>query len=304
MPVVLAATHSGCLAFTDSGEHETELAGCEVSALAPAKDGACLAVVDGCEVWRRVGSGTWSKVASTDICLQSIVEVEGDIFAGGSDEAAIVRITNGGEPERLVGFDAVEGRSEWFAGGPPLGVRSLTATSDGAAILAAVHVGGIPRSEDRGESWTPTVPIVFDIHEVQAHPTLPNIVLAAAAVGLCISVDGGKSWGVLSEGLELTNSLAAAMLEEEALLSIQDGPFASRSQVWRWPIGGTHLEQVRDGLPEWLEGKVDTSHIGAGAGRAAIVDGGGNLWLTKAGSRNWQRIATGLGYVFGVVTLP
>jgi hypothetical protein len=51
---------------------------------------------------------------------------------------------------------------------------------------------------------------------------------------------------------------------------------------------------VRDGLPEWLEGKVDTACMTAGNGQAALVDRGGNLWLSQAGSIDWQRIAHGV----------
>ena len=74
-----------------------------------------------------------------------------------SDGAILVRLTSEGE-ERVAGFDHVPGREDWFAHGPPLGVRALIATADGSAILAAVHVGGIPRSTDGGLTWRPTVP--------------------------------------------------------------------------------------------------------------------------------------------------
>jgi hypothetical protein len=258
-------------------------------------------VVDEKQIWRRGASGTWSQVTTSNISLQSIVSVHGTIFGGSNAEAAMVRVSAGGTAERLAGFDNVPERSKWFAGGPPLGVRSLAATSDGAAILAAVHVGGIPRSSDGGETWTPTAPIMFDVHEVRAHPSTSNVVAAAAAVGLCASLDGGRNWNVLSEGLEMTNSLAVAVLDDEALFSIQDGPFAKRSQVWRWRIGSERVEQVRDGLPEWLDGKVDTAHIAAGGGRAAIVDGGGNLWLSRTGSSGWERVAAGLPYCYGLL---
>jgi hypothetical protein len=144
---------------------------------------------------------------------------------------------------------------------------------------------------------------MFDVHEVCSHPTLPNIVAAAAAVGLCVSRDGGRNWNVLSEGLELTDSLAAAALPDEVLFSIQDGPFAKRSQVWRWRIGGGIVEQVRDGLPQWLAGKIDTAHIAASGRQAAIVDGGGNLWLSRTGSSGWERVSTDLSYAFGLLVL-
>jgi len=63
------------------------------------------------------------------------------------------------------------------------------------------------------------------------------------------------------------------------------------------------IEQVRDGLPEWLEGKVDTGWIATGDGRAAIVDGGGSLWLTAAGSVGWQPLLNGLPYVLGLAII-
>src|SRR5207253_56865 len=149
--------------------------------------------------------------------LQSVVSVAGVIFAGGLDEAVLLRIQPGGEVEHLSSFDDVPGRHEWFAGGPPLGVRSLTATADSSAILAGVHVGGIPRSTDGGETWTPTVPVIYDVHEVRAHQSLPDVIAAAAAVGLCMSYDGGQNWEVMATGLSQPYSLAVAMLEDQAL---------------------------------------------------------------------------------------
>ena len=219
------------------------------------------------------------------------------------EEAAIVRIPAGGQAERLRGLDNVPGRSEWFASGPPLSIRALTATADGSAVLAAVHVGGIPLSLDGGETWTSTIPIAFDVHDVRAHPSLKDIVAAATAIGLCVSQDGGRSWNVLSEGLELTDSLAVAVLQDEVLFSLQDGPFAKRSQVWRWRIGGKRVEHVRDGLPQWMDGKVDTAKIAAGCGRAAVVAQCGNLWLSREGSNGWKRIANDLPDVFGLLIL-
>jgi hypothetical protein len=271
--------------------------------LAASDDGTCLAVVNHQEIWRRALTGTWSKIASAAISLQSLAAVGSTIFCGGSDEAALIRIPASGTPERLRSFDATPGRHEWFAGGPPLGVRSLTSTADHAAIFAAVHVGGIPRSDDGGQSWRPTIPVLFDVHEVRSHPSNANIVAAATAVGLCVSHNAGQHWEVFSEGLDIKNSLALAALENEVLFGVSDGPFAKQSQVWRWTIGGRYLERVADGLPDWLPGKVDTNQIAAGCGRAAIVDGGGNLWLSRMGSTDWTRIATGVPYASGLLIL-
>ncbi len=242
----------------------------------------------------------WQRVRSP---VQSIAAVNGTIFVGGQEEAVLLRVTAAGKVERLDGFDKVPGRSEWFAGGPPLGVRSLTAAMGGDVLLAAVHVGGIPRSSDGGDSWTPTIPVMFDVHEVCSHPHLSNLVAAAAAAGLCVSTDGGLNWKVFSEGLEGMTCLAVGVLQSEVLFSVQDGPFAKQSQVWRWRIGSEHIEQLLEGLPTWFDGKVDTYGIASGQDRAAIVDAGGNLWLSVTGSEGWKRIAQNVPYALGLAIL-
>jgi len=322
MPTILLATYSGCRTFSDAGEGPTELAGHPIAALAAEPGGNCLAIVDGNQIWRRNLSCVWSHVATAEIPLQSVTSVAGTIFAGGMDETIMLRIESGSQPERLRGFDETPGREEWFAGGPPLGVRSLAActavTPESAAILVAVHVGGIPRSIDHGATWTPTIPILWDVHEIRAHPTLPNLVAAAAAVGLCISRDAGQTWSIFTNGQEVPNALALAVLEDEVLFSVQEGgAFAKRSQIWRFNLQNESVSQVRDGLPEWLEGKVDTGWIAAGpwhsedqqAGDspanncAAVIDAGGNLWLSKSGSAGWELISNTSDYPFGLVIL-
>jgi hypothetical protein len=266
--------------------------------------GTCLAVVDERQIWRRGLDGRWTRVATVDFSLQSIASLDGVIFGGAMEEAAIVRVAVNGDAQRLEGFDLCSGREQWFAGGPPLGVRSLAATSNGAAIIAAVHVGGLPYSLDKGDTWKPTVPIVFDVHEVRAHPASPNMVAAAAAVGLCVSQDGGRTWEIVSQGLELKYSLAVAVLHDEVLFGIADGPFAKKSQIWQWRMGSERVDQVRDGLPEWLDGKVDSGQLAASQERAAFVDGGGRLWLSAAGSKGWKCLATDIPYPFGLLLLP
>ncbi|HEY0778029.1 MAG TPA: hypothetical protein VGD56_08695 [Gemmatirosa sp.] len=304
-PTVLVATTEGCLPFTHGEPGTPELPGRQVGPLAPEPSGACLAVIDGTAVWRRSGTGVWSPVVDVGIAVQSIAVIDGTILVGGMGDAVVLRIAATGAAatgavERLDGFDRVPGRETWFAGGPPLGVRSLTAAMHGTALLAAVHVGGIPRSVDGGASWIPTIPVMYDVHEVHAHPDRSLLVAAAAAVGLCVSIDGGVAWTVLAEGLDGMTCLAVAVLPDEVLFSVQDGPFATRSQVWRWPIGGTHIEPVRDGLPAWFDGKVDTGWIATGQGRAAIIDGGGNLWCSRSGSTGWERVAAHVPNVLGL----
>ena len=85
----------------------------------------------------------------------------GDVVYVGTDDARVLRVSAAGEIEQLRGFEEVAGRDKWYAGtavingklvGPPLGIRSITATSDGAVLLANVHVGGIPAIGGQGRN--------------------------------------------------------------------------------------------------------------------------------------------------------
>jgi hypothetical protein len=231
--------------------------------------------------------------------LLSLVSVDGSIYAGGMSDAVVLREA-GHELTKVTAFDRVPGRATWHPNGPPLHVRSLTATSDNRGLFAAVHVGGIPVSRDGGMTWMPTIPIDFDVHEVKAHPSSSGMVAAATAVGLLVSDDGGETWQTFADGPEEPHALAIAVLRDPVLFSVQDGPCATRSQIWRWRASARKLEQVRDGLPQWLEGKVDTGNMSADGEVCAVVDGGGNLFFSDDGSRQWHRVVSGIKNGFGV----
>jgi hypothetical protein len=98
------------------------------------------------------------------------------------------------------GLDSVAGRDSWFAGsaivngqrlGPPIGIRSVAANSNGSMLFANVRVGGIPRSTDGGRTWLPTIDVNSDVHEVGAHPANPDIVATAAAVAFALAATAG-----------------------------------------------------------------------------------------------------------------
>lgn len=302
MPTMLAATWSDGL-FVFAGEtRRQELAGQSVRALAPDQDGGVLAIVDGHSVCRRTREGAWSTLATSELDLACLVVV-GEVIYLGTDDAQVLRVNQDGKIDPLHGFETVPGREKWYAGtaqidgrvvGPPLGVRSMTATSDGAALLANVHVGGIPRTTDGGLTWQPTIEVDSDVHEVCAHPSDPHTVIAAAAVGLCISRDGGVTWTVEQEGLHALHCTAVAFSESDMLVSAATDHFAAEAAVYRRPIEGTGpLEPVR-GLPKWLGSIVDTGCIATHRSALAVADKSGNLYASADGGHSWLRRDHGL----------
>jgi photosystem II stability/assembly factor-like uncharacterized protein len=168
----------------------------------------------------------------------------------------------------------------------------MSATCDGAALLANVHVGGIPRSSDGGATWHPTINVDEDVHEVRAHESRPDIVIAAAATGLWISRDAGRTWNVEREGLHAPYCSAVAFAGADIMVAASDGHFAAQGGIYRRPLDGSGpLQAIGGGLPKWLDGIVDTACIATHASTVALVDGGGNLYVSEDAGRTWSRRA-------------
>jgi photosystem II stability/assembly factor-like uncharacterized protein len=234
----------------------------------------------------------------------------GEAIYVGTDDAHVLCVTANGRIDTLGGFDAVPGRDAWYAGsalidgqlvGPPLGIRSIAATADGAVLLANVHVGGVPRSTDGGAAWQPTIDIDSDVHEVCTHPVHPEIVVAAAAIGLCISRDGGAKWSVEQDGLHALYCSAVAFVGNDILVAASADHFAAQGAVYRRPIAGEcPLAPLGSGFPAWTSGIVDTGCIAARASSVSVVDKGGNLYVSADAGRTWSQRAGGLPAVSSV----
>jgi len=294
---LLAASWSDGL-FVGHGEvWRQELAVQSLRSLAPDGRGGALVIVGGRSLRRRSGDGVWTTLATSDAELSCCMTV-GDAIYVGTDEARILRLGAHATLSRVTAFEDVAGRETWYAGtaiindevvGPPLGVRSLSATCDGGALFANIHVGGIPRSLDHGATWAPTIDVDADVHEVCAHPTLPHLVVAAAAVGLCVSKDSGATWTVQRDGLHAPHCSAVAFAGNDILISASEDPFSARGALYRRPIEGRGpLQAIGGGLPEWTDGRVDTGCLAAHGSVVAAADAGGRLYVSEDTGRTWS----------------
>jgi hypothetical protein len=268
-----------------------------VRGLAPDGRGGALAIVGRHSLRRRASSGEWTTVATSEFDLSCCMAVQDTIYVG-TDDARMLRLSRGGGVlDPIDGFDSVAGRDAWFAGsaivngqrlGPPLGIRSVAANSNGSILFANVHVGGIPRSMDGGRTWQPTIDINSDVHEVRAHQANPDIVVAASAIGLCISRDAGATWIIERNGLHASYCSAVAFSGDDILVSASTDHFAAQGRIYRRPIrpdGDTVA--VEGGMPAWTDGIVDTGCIAANGSFIAVADRGGNLYGSDDFGRTW-----------------
>ncbi len=303
IPSILVATwDKGLFRVTGKMAHQ-ELANQSVRSLVADGRGGVLAIVGGHSLCRRSPAGEWTVIAKSEFDLSCCVPI-GDVVFMGTDDAQILRVDSDGAQQRLTGFDAVAGRDKWYAGsaivdgkrmGPPLGIRSMAATCDGAVLLANVHVGGIPRSTDGGLTWQPTIDIDTDVHQVCAHPTRPDIVIAAAAVGLCMSRDAGATWTIEQRGLHALHCSAVAFGRNDIFVSAATDPFAKQGAVYRRPIDSDGpLQPLGGGMPKWLNGKADTDCIAARNSMIAVVDWSGHLYVSHDDGASWSLLCEGL----------
>jgi hypothetical protein len=264
-----------------------------VTALA-VRDGRAWAVADGRAIVRREQDGTWSDVARSDaLDLACLAPTSHGVLAG-TEEAHLLRLDDG-TLAPVEAFGTVEGRETWFTpwGGPPA-VRSIAQDLAGR-LHANVHVGGIPRSVDAGASWEPTIDIDADVHQVVAHPNQPDVVLAAGAVGLAVSVDGGSSWRIEREGLHATYARAVAVAGERILLSVSNGPRGGRGAVYRTALDpGSTFERCTEGLPEWFDRNIDSGWLDARGSEVAFGTGDGEVFVSDDAGGRWTRAATDL----------
>jgi hypothetical protein len=296
MTELLVGTASGLFAVNGSGlEPDPAFGSRGVTALA-AGAGTVWAIAARRTLARRESDGSWTNVAhSAGMDLDCLLPNADGVLAG-TDEAHLLRL-DADALQRVGGFESVEGRDNWYTpwGGPPA-VRSIAVDLAGR-LHANVHVGGIPRSDD-GERWEPTIDIDADVHQVISHPTEPDVVLAAGAVGLCVSVDGGATWRTERDGLHSSYARAVAVAGDVVLVSACTGPHGGRGALYRTTLAaGAGFDKCTDGLPEWFDGNIDSGWVAASGSVVAFGTPDGEIYRSEDAGVRWTRVADGLGTI-------
>ena len=231
------------------------------------------------------GTGGWVAIVEGRLVRGAGADVDGAAVVG-TAEAHLVR-ADGRDAWILESFEAAEGRAGWYTpwGGPP-DTRSLAVAGDGT-LYVNVHVGGIVRSDDGGETWRPTIDVDADVHQVVV---AGDRVVAATAYGLATSTDRGATWTFSTDGLHGAYARAVAVAGDWLLLSASTGPSTDRAAVYRRPL------DAGDGVPferctDWFGANIDTGLLTAARDGTSVALAGPHrhLAVSSDAGASWAR---------------
>ena len=267
---------------------EAWLVGREITALAPDGPG-WLALVDGTDVVRVHGDEVDALGTVEGETGRSVLSAGGAALVG-TAHARLARLA-GGSSELVASFDDAPGRDGWYTpwGGPP-DTRSLSAAPDGR-VFANIHVGGILRAEDPTGPWSPTIDVDSDVHQVLADPLDAAHVVAATALGLAESRDGGDSWSFSTDGLHAPYARAVALDGDRLFMSASTGPRGGRAALYRREPGAGAFERCDGGLDEWFTGNIDSHRVAAAGGTVLFGTEDGRAFLSQDAGDTWRRVA-------------
>ena len=251
-----------------------------------------LAVSDGGTVWAHADDEWHSIAAVTEHKAHCVLEVDDRVLVGASD-ASLLEL-RGGEVRRVTGFDGTPGRDSWFTPwGAPADARSMTRGAHGV-IYVNVHVGGIAKSTDNGTTWTDTLDIQADVHEVAARSDRPSDLFAACAWGLAVTDDGGDTWEFVDEGLPSSYCRSIALSADSVFVSASEGHHGRHSAVYRRPAVGGAFARCTEGLPEWFSNNINTFGLAAKGSFVVAGDPNGTVYASEDDGTSWSIVAEGL----------
>jgi hypothetical protein len=256
------------------------------------------AIVDGRTLWHHDGQA-WRSRAALGEREATCLAATPDGALVGTAEAHLLRVT-GDAVAAVESFESVDGREEWHTPwGDPAAVRSIAAGVDGA-VYVNVHVGGVVRSRDGGASWTPTLDIDVDVHQVIAHPSRPDVVLVAAYDGFGVSRDGGETWQFITDGMHAHYARAVAVGGATVFVSTSTGPGGRRAALYRKALDGDGAFVRCDDRLAWFDDNIDTGCLAADGALVVFGTQDGRLFRSVDGGARWALVTKGLPAITAV----
>ena len=183
----------------------------------------------------------------------------------------------------------------------------------GSRLYAAVEVGGVLISDDRGETWRlaegsdgnpdlegPPEPFVYpDVHSLEVHPTSPDLVYAPTGGGFYRSRDGGKTWKLFYD-CYCRAVWVDLQSPDHMILGPADG-VDRNGRIEETRDGGETWSMASNGLQvPWRRGMVER-FFQVGEELFAVLSNG-QLLSASLSALEWKRVLPGISNVNAVTS--
>lgn len=279
---------------------------------------------------------TWSEPESynikfpegSDVSLKQVWQIvadphNADSLYCGVEPAALFKSEDGGETWSLNrGLFDHPHRPQWQPGGGGLCLHTiLPDPANAKRMFVAISTGGVYRTDDGGENWTPRNTGICAkfmppdqqypewgqcVHKVVSHPSNPDRMFLQHHWGVYRSDDAGDSWQDIGKGLPSDFGFAMEMDPNDAntvyIIPIESDEFRctpeAKLRVYRTKNGGESWEPLANGLPQedaW-ETILRDNMSSDGADPTGLYFGtrSGKVFGSSNGGDSWTMIREGL----------
>jgi len=254
---------------------------------------------------------------------------EPDVLYCGVEPAALFESRDAGETWSLVRglFDHAH-RPRWVPGNGGLALHTIVLDpSDNQRMYVAISSGGVYRTTDGGQTWTPQnrgIRAMFlpnknpefgqCIHKIAMHPSHPERLFLQNHWGIYRSDDYGENWKDIANGVPSDFGFAIIVHPRNPncvyIIPVESDEFRcscdGRLRVYRTRNCGASWEPLSRGLPQKLayETVLRDAMTADSFDPAGIYFGtrSGQLFGSRDEGRSWQKILDGLPSVVCVRT--
>ena len=295
----------------------------------------------GVGVWRRTGSGwTWSgtgiEAGDGQDKINTVFSLgrgaDGALYTGTRPAALFVSRDEGQTWTHLPALTCHETRDGWMPGGAGLILHTIvTHPTDPAKLWVGISAAGVFATEDGGTTWEPRntgvrmdfapedqqdAPVGHCVHNAARAPGEADLLYQQNHCGMYRSLDGGRSWQSMENGLPSTFGFPVAVHPREAgtvWLMPMNGDSTGRyppggtARVWKSTDGGSSWRGMGAGLPEKdAYFTVLRQAMAVDTGDPAGVYFGtssGSLFASRDEGESWNEIFRHLPVILSVETL-
>ncbi len=243
-------------------------------------------------------------------------ESEPEVVYAGTQPSALFRSEDRGETFTLVRslWDHPH-RPQWGAGFGGQAIHTiLPHPADPASMAVAMSTGGVYRTSDARETWSPAnrgIAAEFMpegqqypefgqcVHKVTRHPAVPDRLFAQNHGGVYRSDDGGDRWTSIGDGLSSDFGFALVVhpRDPDTVYVFPNGaadsrfPPDARALVWRTRDAGASWEALGDGLPEGFYSSVLRDAMAADPeGGLYLGSRAGDVFASTDGGDSWTEV--------------